>query len=221
MTEDAPLTETTDTTDVTAPPPRRLTLAAVSHTWVPFALLLGAGLLAAEVAPNLDLGRTVYSLWVSLGLAGAALAVYAFAHPGAAFERHWRLFWTVAYLAYLVHVATALTYLAKLYFTTGLGPYGAALDHLGLAIAAVNTLLTVWWGVDVVLSWLTRAPAKWIRWQRLGVHVLALALFFVSASVFRGGFVAVLGWLMLGSVVVTLIWHATMIGPLHRWRPAY
>jgi hypothetical protein len=60
--------------------------------------------------------------------------------------------------------------------------------------------------VDVLIAWLWRSEALWVRVQRWGVHALALLLFFMGAA--REGELAAsrtLGWLLGVAVVVSAV----------------
>lgn len=70
----------------------------------------------------------------------------------------------------------------------------------------LDTVFAVWWVVDVLIAWLWRSEALWVRVQRWGVHALALLLFFMGAA--REGELAAsrtLGWLLAAGVVVSAV----------------
>ena len=173
-----------------------ITLGQLTATFVPFGLLLSVALLGAEVSQNLLLARVRASSWVALALFGAAFCLYLW--PGDSPRRRnlWLLFWTFAFLAYLVHFAYSV-----------LGLYGGSLVAVWRSqrplIAGSNFLVTGWWALDVLLAWLRRAP-KWRSVPRTVIHVIILVTFLVSSLVIFGGFVRIPAAVLAAAVVVCL-----------------
>jgi hypothetical protein len=176
---------------------RDITLPQFTYTFVPFAILLSAALLAAEATLDLPQFRMIYSIWVSLGLAIPALCLYILPNGTQARRNYMTLFWTFAYCAYLVHF----------YFAAFVHYHGSLPEmfaNQGLKIAGPNLLVTVWWGFDVVLAWTTDSASRWIRVQRALVHFLVAAIFFVSSVLIFRGFVNILGYAMTAGIVICL-----------------
>jgi hypothetical protein len=192
------------------------TLAQITHTFVPFALLLTAAMMAPEAPQILDNHRAVYtidaltyyriiySIWLTIGFMIPALGLYFWPGESERKRNYWLLCWTFGYLAYLVHF----------YFTVGVVFHGSLREvyaKQGPIIATSNMLDTVWWGFDLLLAWFVASQAKWIRVQRTLAHLYIPATFFVSAVVIKHGFVRMLGIVMtltlLVSIAVRLIRH--------------
>jgi hypothetical protein len=175
--------------------PGRITLGQITATFVPFALLLSAALLGAEVAQNLVLTRVHTSSWVALGFFTVAFCLYIW--PGDSPRRRswWLLVWTFALLAYLVHFGYSF-----------FGPHHGSLRDIWQSqrplIATSNFLVTLWWTVDVILAWLHRE--NWRGIARTLIHLLAFVTFFTSSLVLFGGVVRVFGALMTAAVLIAL-----------------
>lgn len=168
---------------------------AVTCTFVPFALLLSAALLAPERSDALDYGRLIYSIWVALAFAVPALCLFIF--PRSRAEQYELLTWSFSFSAYLVHFyyAFGVTYgfsVARTY--AGQGP----------VIATNNFLITTLWTFDVATSWVGLPSAQWIRVARVLARILVFSTFVASAVVIFGGFVRVLGVLLVSAIAVCI-----------------
>jgi hypothetical protein len=145
---------------------------------VPFFLFsagLTGALFGAELAPQLELGRAIYTMGVSLFLALPALFLFSFGLDSALAANSWRLFWSFSLLAYLIHVAYALAYMGKVFYLTGQSLPHAFISRYGWFVAIFNSILTVWWICDVALAWFSASAARWIFMQRLLLN-LAVAV---------------------------------------------
>jgi hypothetical protein len=80
---------------------RRIARGRSVNAPVPFGLLLGAALIAAEATFDFGFSRTVYTIWATTALITSALC--AFALPGDWSRKHniWLLFWTFSFLVIL------------------------------------------------------------------------------------------------------------------------
>ena len=180
----------------------RPSFAAFAWSFVPFALALTAANLAAETSRDLPLYRAVYSIWVCMALALPALllaALYDLRRAPPAVYNVWRLFWTFSYLAYLAHF----------YFAVW-GFFGGDVAQIFRRqtplVAGTNFALTGLWGVELVGVWLGlgRVSTAFYAYQ-CAVHLLALAAIFVSAVVFKSGFVWWLGLVVVGLTALALV----------------
>lgn len=175
---------------------RNITLAEFTNVFVPFAILLSASLLAPEARQDVLHSRIIYTIWVSLGF--LIPAVFFFFIPyGRKREAYWLLTWTAALVAYLVHF----------YYTFGVTFHWSLSEvyaKQGPVIATSNMLDTVWWTFDVVLAFFV-ADRKWIRVQRVLVHLYVPITFFVSAVLIKHGFVRGLGIAMTVALVVAIV----------------
>jgi hypothetical protein len=177
---------------------RNITLGQVAATFIPFGLLLVAALMAAETALDLPYQRMIYSIWATMALLIPALCLYIYPSRTQPNKNYWLLFWTFAYLAYLVHFYYAV-----------IVHYHASIPEVfqqqGIKIAGSNFLDTLWWGLDVLLAWTVQSDLKWIRIERLLLNIYLPLTFFVASVVIFKGFVNVLGYAMTAGVVLCLI----------------
>lgn len=179
-------------------PQYRFTLGEISLAFTSFAVLLGAALLAGEPATDPGLSRAVYTIWVTIALVTPALC--AFALPGSS-ERLvsvWISFWTLSFVAYMVHVGYAV-----------LSVYHGSLQEFlagqGAFPAIINVLFTLWWALDVGLAWLYRGNSAWVRGERIAAHIFIGLTFFVSTVFLKHGFVNVLGVAATMAVLICLM----------------
>ncbi len=171
------------------------TLGAWTASFVPFALVLAAALLAAELAPELDHARMIYAIWATLVLAIPPLAMSFGARRDGDYAR---LSWTFAYVAYLVHF----------YYAFGV-QYQWSVSALyagqGAAIATTNLVFTVLWTADVLTLW-SMPHRAWWRVLDGATRVLFCAEVVMSTLVIFSGFVRVIGALLVASVLSAALW---------------
>ncbi len=158
-------------------PDRKITLSALTYTFVPFSILTAGAIFAAEVRQDIVLGRAIYTIWETYILATPALCLYVLGLQQGKRYTYWLLFWTFAGLAYAMHV-----------YWTFFGIFDGQIEKMftkqGMAIAGTNVIITLWWAVDLALAWLVNSNQSWIHAQRVGIQ----ALFFLAAvyvGVFR------------------------------------
>jgi hypothetical protein len=176
---------------------KSLTLSQVTLAFVAFALLLSAALLGAEATTDLGLSRTMYTIWATTVLVTPALCAFALPGRSQTKANYWLLFWTVAFLAYAVHVYYAV-------FVEYHGSMAELLEGQGTFPAAINLIFTVWWAFDLVLAW-AYADAAWIRIQRIAGHWF-IGLTFVASTVFlKHGFINAIGLVLTVTVAVCLV----------------
>jgi hypothetical protein len=166
--------------------------------FVPFGVFLGAALLAAETTMDLDFYRTVYTIWATTTLVTPALCAFALPGQSARKGALWLLFWSFAFVVYIVHAGYA-------YFGVYDGSVREFLDGQGLFPAANNVVFTLWWAFDLVLAWVYRGSAAWVQKQRIGAHVYIGGVFVVSTVILKHGFITVLGVILTLSVLLCLV----------------
>jgi hypothetical protein len=154
-----------------------ISLTQFTNTYVPFALLIVVALLVPETTPNLDRYRTIFTIWATIVLLIPALCLYVFSDASSAVYNYWHLFWTFSYLAFLFHFYWAVFVIFK-------GIHGTLLGQ-GNLLSGINFLLTAWWGMDVVLSWVVPSCPTWLRWERAGAHLFVFLTFSVTTLVLR------------------------------------
>jgi hypothetical protein len=188
---------------------RYITLTQFTATFVPFALLLSAALMAPEAPQILDnhrayyniellvYYRTIFSIWLTMVFLIAAEVLFFWPGDSPRRRNYWLLCWTFGFLAFAVHF----------YYTIGVIFHGSLREvyaKQGVVIASSNLLDFAWWGFDLVLAWFVKSEAKWIRVQRVLAHLYIPLTFFVSAVVIKRGFVRGLGILMTVAILGTL-----------------
>jgi hypothetical protein len=168
----------TDTSDA---PVRKqaslLTMLVVA--WSPFALGIAIVVFAAIVADYGPYARAVDSVILSFVLASPALWLFArdiFRYP---LTPLWRLYWTLSFAAYLVH----------LYYGYGVlfaGDWKAVTASQGTTVAILNLAVTVLWAADVLIAWVGMS-GTWVLVLRVAAHLGVFAAGIVSSVAFRDG----------------------------------
>jgi len=173
----------------------RITLPEFTLSFVPFALLLSAALLAPETTMDLGFYRTVYTIWATTALVTPALC--AFVLPGESPSRQsiWILFWTFSFAAYLVHIYYAIFHVYH-------GSFQEFLAGQGRFAALNNLIFTVWWAFDLVLAWFYLGNARWVWNQRVAAHVYIGLTFFASTVILKRGFINLIGITMTVAILV-------------------
>lgn len=176
----------------------RITLLDFTLAFVPFAVMMSAALLAAELSLDLIRYRTIYTIWVTTALFTPAMA--AFVLPADSVRRRslWLIFWSFSYLAFLIHTAYA-------YFGFYGGSFQRFLDGQGLFPAIVNIVFFVWWTFDLLLALCYHGDARWVRRERGAAHVFIFLTFFSSTVILNDGFVRILGIVMTLIIAVCLL----------------
>jgi hypothetical protein len=152
--------------------------------------------------------RVIFSIWATVVLLTPALCFFIFSGIKAS-NSYWRLFWTFSFLAFMAH-----------FYWTVVGTFHwdiYDIFHSNTAVAAkagteveqpgADILLSVWWGLDVLLAWFASQDHKWIWFQRVAVHLLAFVMFVGGTIVAKkaGGEVRVLGIAMTIAVLASLV----------------
>ena len=176
---------------------RHFTLGQITATFVPFGLGLIAAMMGAETALDLPYQRMIYSVWVAQALLIPALFLYWQPNRSLECRNLWLLFWTFAYVAYLAH----FYYAVVVHYH---GSIAEVWQQQGAKIAGSNFLDTLWWGLDVILAWAVQRDIKWIRIERMLLHIYLPLTFFVASVVIFKGFVNVLGYTMTVAILLAL-----------------
>lgn len=175
-----------------------ISLVEFTVAFVPFAILLGFALLAAE--PTVDLGyyRTVYTIWVTAALVTPALCAFVLPSDSPRRRAIWILFWTFALCAYLVHLYYALFWVYQ-------GSFDQFIAGQGWFAAVNNVIFTAWWLLDVLLAWFYRDDVRWVRIERIAAHWYIGLTFFASTVFLKHGFINVIGGLLTASVLICFL----------------
>lgn len=128
-------------------------------------------------AQRLNLHRTFFTAWAALILVTPALCTFLFRRDSASAARYWLAFWTVGFVAFLVHFCWAVCVLFD-------GEWSRILQaHVRVSAPRLDTVVTAWWGLDVLLAWLVQSERGWIRIQRVVVHLAVFVLFFLGSAI--------------------------------------
>jgi hypothetical protein len=177
---------------------RKPTLDQLTFAFVPFSLMLAASILSAVTQPAVAYARTQFLIWTALVLATPALAEYVLAFGRRPLSNYWRLFWSFAWITYLVHFQYGFGSLFH-------GQLRAVLVSQGAVVAVSNFLATGLWSFDALVSWITRQRPAWILSVRSVTHLLIFVSFFLSAVIFHSGVVRWLGLAMTVTVGATIV----------------
>ena len=179
-----------------ASPPADVTLPQFTAAFVAFGVLAVLALLWPEFTQALDLNRTKATIWATTLLLIPALVLYPFHTLSARIANLAHLFWTFAYLMFLLHA-----YWAVFVIFDGVAD---TFRQMGPLIASVNFLLLVWWGLDVLLLWTARSQTPRAARFQWATRVFTFLVFAITLIALRGGSVRALGIVFAALVVVAL-----------------
>ena len=179
-----------------ASPPADITLPQFTAAFVAFGLLAVLALLWPEFTQALDLNRTKATIWATTLLLIPALVLYPFHTLSARIANLAHLFWTFAYLMFLLHA-----YWAVFVIFDGVAD---TFRQMGPLIASVNFLLLIWWGLDVLLLWAARSQTPRAARFQWATRVFTFLVFAITLIALRGGSVRALGIVFAALVVVAL-----------------
>ena len=179
-----------------ASPPADITLPQFTAAFVAFGVLAVLAMLWPELTQALDLNRTKATIWATTLLLIPALVLYPFHTLSARIANLAHLFWTFAYLMFLLHA-----YWAVFVIFDGVAD---TFRQMGPLIASVNFLLPVWWGLDVLLLWTARSQTPRAARFQWATRVFTFLVFAITLIALRGGSVRALGIVFAALVVVAL-----------------
>jgi hypothetical protein len=178
-------------------PPDAVTLPQFTLVFVPFGILVVAALMWPETTQALDLDRTKASIWATTLLLMPALVLYPFETASQRVANLAHLFWTFAYLMFLIHA-----YWAVFVIFHGVKD---TFRQMGPLIAGVNFLLVIWWGLDVLLLWTVRSAAPRLARFQWSTRAFTFLVFAITLVALRGGNVRVLGIVFIAAVALALL----------------
>jgi hypothetical protein len=158
--------------------PSGITLNQLTTAFVPFGLLLSAALLWPETTQALDLYRTKATILAASALLIPAFALYPFGVLSIRVANLANLFWTFAYLTFLVHAFWAVFIVF----------HGVAdtFKQMGTLIAGMNFLLLIWWGIEVLLLWTVRYVSHGFAVFQWATRVFVFLVFALTLIFLRG-----------------------------------
>jgi len=184
--------------------PKAVTLVQFTVVSAPTALLILWALLAPELGGGLDLGRTKLTIWATTFLLIPGLGLWLFRTAGQPVANLGYLFWTGAWLVFLLHA-----YWAIFIIFDGIAD---TFVQMGTLIAGGNFLLLGLWSLDVLMIWLL--PARWqSSWMQLVARLLAFLIFALTLVVLRGGAIQILGFVFTGILVISALVRAIVQVP--------
>jgi hypothetical protein len=178
-------------------PPYGVSLPQFTLVFVAFGLLLIGALMWPELTLELDLDRTKATIWTTTFLLLPALVLYPFQTASQRAANLAHLFWTFAYLMFLVHA-----YWAVYIIFDGVAD---TFRQMGRLIAGVNFLLVAWWGLDVVLLWVVPSASPAMARFQWTTRIFTFLVFAITLVALRGGSVRILGFIFVGAVAVALL----------------
>lgn len=211
-------------------PKRPFIIAAVS-----LVLLVTAAFLAAQLTQNQDLFSlipeaatapdiaeaerlnfhlTFFTAWTSLILTIPALCTVWFRRGSKVAAAYWIAFWTAGFIAYLLHFYWAVVIIFG-------GDWQSVMNSPRVSAPVLDMVLTVWWGIDVVLAWLiwsklilsevqpgqiAKLLGRLVAIQSILIHLLTLVVF-IAASLLEGELLLsrLLGVVMAIPVIISLV----------------
>ncbi|WP_192360359.1 hypothetical protein [Mesorhizobium mediterraneum] len=180
-----------------ATPPENIMLPQFTLVFATFGLLALFALLWPEISPDgLDLGRTKATIWMTSVMLIPAFVLYPFAALSQWVANLAHLFWTFAYLLFLIHA-----YWAVFIIFDGIRD---TFRQMGMLIASVNFLLVLWWGLDVILLWTARSKSPAAARFQVYTRVFTFLVFAITLIALRGGPVRILGIVFAAAAILSL-----------------
>lgn len=177
-------------------PPHDVTLGQFTAAFVPWGLFAAFALLWPETTQALDLNRTKATIWATSILLIPALMLFPFRSASTRTANLAHLYWTFAYLMFLVHAWWAV-------FVIFHGVRDTFVQ-MGTRIAGINFLLVLWWGLDVVLLWALMSYSPRMARFQWATRIFTFLVFALTLIVLRGGPARVLGYVFVAAVVLAL-----------------
>ena len=179
-----------------------ITLSVLTGTFVPFALLLFAANVWAELAPFPAHVRTATTIWIAMLFAGAALVLRLTAWSPVA-SGAFALAWSFGLAAMALHLFFAIVDLLG-------GDLTLFIERNGIAVTALNFGLVAWWAADVALLWSGVAGRRWMRLQGVALSIALLAMLVASSVILGDGIVRWLGVALVIAVAVAVVVRTRM-----------
>ncbi|WP_299821101.1 hypothetical protein [uncultured Roseibium sp.] len=187
--------------------PKAVTLAQFTAMSVPTTLLILWTMFAPELGGALELGRTKLTIWATTFLLVPALAFWLFRTTNRAIANLGYLFWTAAWVVFLLHA-----YWAIFIIFDGIAD---TFVQQGTLIAGGNFFLLAVWTLDVAMIWLL--PARFQSyWVQLVARLLAFLIFALTLVALRGGSIQILGFVFTGILVAGALVRAIVQVPAAR-----
>ncbi|MER9171202.1 hypothetical protein NKI12_28515 [Mesorhizobium australicum] len=180
-----------------ATPPADITLPQFTAAFVTFGVFAVFALLWPETTTDdLSLGRTHATIWTASIMLIPVFVLFPFRALSARVANLAHLFWTFAYLLFLVHAYWAVFLVFDGIMDT--------FKEMGTLIASVNFFLVLWWGLDVVLVWTVRSASPAAARFQIATRVFTFLVFAITLIVLRGGSVRMLGIVFAATAILAL-----------------
>lgn len=144
-----------------------------------------------------------FTAWAAMILVTPALCTFWFRNSSKLAASYWLSFWSLGLIAFLIHFCWSV-------FVVFGGDWNKINNTPRVSAPIPDIVITIWWGLDVMLALFIGSERVWVRIQRILVHLGVFVLFFLG-SVKEGELCLsrVLGSLMgicvLGSFIVWVI----------------
>ncbi|MEM8664315.1 MAG: hypothetical protein AAGF49_09375 [Pseudomonadota bacterium] len=176
--------------------PKNVTLSEFTLAFVPLSVLLLWSMWQPELGGDLDLGRTRLTIWATTILLAVALVFYLFRSLGQGTANLAALYWTAAWLAFLIHAYFAVFVI--------FGGIEETFEGQGQVVAGGNFALLAVWTLDVVLLWLL--PERFqITVFAAFARLAAFGVFAATLLVLIAGHVVPLGIAFVAVVLVGVL----------------
>ena len=138
--------------------------------------------IGAPDTPTAAYNIVIFTFWAAIVLVTPALCFHIFSNSAAP-NTYWRAFWTAAFLAFAVHVYSAVTWLCGGDWGVVFNSKVATPEHPECLVEhpGPDVFFLVWWALDVALAWIVSDNNKWLRAQRGALHIVAFTMFFGAA----------------------------------------
>jgi len=127
-------------------------------------------------ARRLDLHRTFFTAWAALLLVTPALCLFPFRRSSAKAAGYWLAFWTASYLAFLIHLYWAI-------FVIFGGDWARISNSPRVSAPVIDIVFAAWWGVDLLLAWAVRDDKSLVKFERVLIYLMAIALFIAGSAI--------------------------------------
>ena len=107
-----------------------------------------------------------------------AFCAFIFHTSSRKIEGYWLAFWTVSLVAFWIHFYIAV----HVFFDGDWQLITSDVSRHLVAIPTIDTVVAIWWTVDVLLAWTIRPDVAWIRFQRITNHFVVFALFILGST---------------------------------------
>ena len=155
---------------------KNLTVAEIIVSFFVVVILNIGVLILSNFRDDFIFYKLLYTARLTMFLFNIAFCLYILPGTSETKYKYWLLFWTGSFISYAVHIY----YSFFIYFEGSLSKF---YDAQGVFVATLNVIATLWWLLDIILSWFSNSNTTWIWTQRTGVQIYLFILFFASTVI--------------------------------------